>query len=50
VRFELRSPKLAVVGLALLLFAIVFALEASGSAGGVALIIALVGLVLVVLA
>jgi len=50
VRFELRSPKLAVVGLALLLFAIVVGLEASGPAGGVALVIALVGLVLVILA
>jgi len=50
VRFELRSPKLAVVGLALLLFAIVFGLEANGPAGGVALVIALVGLVLVILA
>jgi hypothetical protein len=50
VRFELHSPRRAAVGLALLLFAIVFALEASGSAGVVALVIALVGLVLVVLA
>jgi hypothetical protein len=47
-RFELRSPKLAAVGLALMLFAIVFAQEASGSAGGVALVIAVVGLLLVV--
>ncbi len=45
-----RGGKLAVVGLALLLFAIVFGLEACGPAGGVALVIALVGLVLVILA
>jgi len=49
-RFELRSPKLGVVGLGLMLFAIVFAQEASGSVGGVALVIAVVGLLLVFLA
>jgi len=37
-----------VVGLALMLLAIVFAQEASGSVGGVALVIALVGLLLVI--
>lgn len=49
-RFQLRSPKLAVAGLALLLFAIVFAQEASGSVGGLALPIALVGVVLALMA
>jgi len=47
---QLRSPKLAVVGLGLILFAIVFTLDASGSAGVVALDIAVLGLALILAA
>lgn len=45
----LRSPKFAVVGIGLLLFAIVVGMESSG-AGVLVLAIALVGLLLVILA
>jgi hypothetical protein len=47
---SLRSPKSAVVGIALLLFSILLGMESSGSAGAVALIIGLVGLLLVLVA
>lgn len=45
----MRSPKLAVVGIALILFAIVLAMESSGM-GIVVLAIALLGLILALVA
>jgi hypothetical protein len=46
----LRSPKLATVGIALLLLGVIFAIESSGSMGLIALALGLLGLVLVIAA
>lgn len=46
----LRSPKLAVVGIAVLLLGVIFAIESSGSAGVIAIVLGFLGLVLVLAA
>ena len=46
----IRSPKLAVAGLAILLFGIILALESSSGAGVLALGVGLLGLVLALMA